>query len=220
MASRYLVRIWTPYSWGSGFVFCPGQDSGVCGIATTALILQPSRIRNDSILLEHWHSKTTRTICGAERAVYVDKLQGTAIIYLNRGELRLPDHPLPLIGPKRHLKTGVEVRLLGFSSPKTKDSFSNWGPVVAFDRRLKRHYVACDTTLGYRGGPVVYRRKDSIGIVGVIHGHVSDLEMEEARREFGSTTCIGQLNRLPRGFESIEQARSGETARTHWKNMS
>lgn len=210
-ASRYLVRIRTPYSWGSGFVFDPGGDSGVCGIATTARVLQPARIRDDVIHVEHWHSGAWRAISQRERAVYVDERRQTATLFLERGELPLSDLALPMIDSTSRLKTGVEVAWLGFPRLKSDYLFSNDGAVIGRMRGLKRYYVRADTLLGSQGGPAIYGQGDSIKILGVVHGYVGDVGMKKAFQRFGPVTCIGQLHRLPGPFESIEEAKAGES---------
>lgn len=210
-AFRCLVRIQTRYSWGSGFVFYLGGDSGVCGIATTARVLQPTRIRNDPIQIEHCSSRTSCTISQRERAVFFDERRQIAFIFLERGEIPFSDLALPMIDSEKRLKTGVEVAWLEFPRSKSDYFFVYDGVVTGRLLGLKRYYVRTDTLLGTCGGPAIYGQGESIKILGVVHGYVGDVGMKKAFQRFGPVTCIGQLPRLPGPFDSIEEAKAGES---------
>jgi hypothetical protein len=115
-----------------------------------------------------------------------------------------------MIDSARRLKVGAEVACVGFSRLKARDFFSNDGPVIEWQRDLKRYFVRIDTIFP-SGGPAVCGQGDSVKILGVFLGNVGDLGMEKKFRSPETVACIGQLGRLPGPFDSIEEAKAGES---------
>jgi hypothetical protein len=90
----HLVKIETPSGYGAGLLVLYNHDKTWCGIATAAHVVsyadenkQPIRIGNEATV-------TPKLLLDYQRTIFLDQQNNAAIIFFQKGNLRLPESPI------------------------------------------------------------------------------------------------------------------------------
>lgn len=209
----HVVRIATPRGSGSGFLISNARNSGVCGIATAAHVVDQAHYWEEPIRIDHASSGKSLVVRRDERAVFLDLGRDTAAILFNRGDLPLPATPLPLVPRNKAVRVGVKIGWLGFPAIPSASLCFFEGMVSAHVVPQEAYLVDGVAINGVSGGPafhLVNRKADPTYVMGVVSAYIPNRATGEVLPGLSVVRHVRQFHELAPTFASLDQAKEAE----------
>lgn len=176
----HVVKIETPGGHGTGFLTVYNDDKTLCGIATAAHVVshadewqQPIRIRQDG--------KQPRFLKAEDRVIFLDWASDSAVVLFLKGELELPESPIPLLPTDTPCGIGLDIGWMGYPAiePNTLCFFA--GTVSAWQPARRSYLVDGVAIHGVSGGPVFHcPSHDEVRIIGSVSAYHANRAAGEA----------------------------------------
>jgi hypothetical protein len=191
MVSPHVVRISTPSGYGTGFLTFYNASGRWCGIATAAHVVGHADEWQQPIRIYHAHSDTTAFLSQEQRIIFVDYRNDSAVIFFLKGDLQLPEVPIPLRPLDFPCSLGTDIGWLGFPAiePYTLCFFAG---AVSARLENKRAYLIDGVAInGVSGGPVFHcTGSDEIQVIGCVSAYHPNKATGEALPGFPGTRRV------------------------------
>jgi hypothetical protein len=201
----YIVKVETPGGHGTGFLCLYNENKTFCGIATAYHVVREADYWQQPIRISHVQSEEPAFITEAERVIYADPRNDSAVILFPPRELNLPVDLLELIPLKAAVKLGVEVGWLGYPSvaPSTLCFFS--GNISA--RRGAAYFIDGVAINGVSGGPVFHTFDQHLRIIGTISAYFPNIASGETLPGLSFAQGVTSFHDTISRIRSIDEAR-------------
>jgi Trypsin-like peptidase domain len=177
----HVVRISTPNGYGTGFLTFYNRSGRWCGIATAAHVVDHADEWQQPIRIHHQPSDTTVFLGQGERIILLDRRSDSAVVLCVKGELQLPEVPIPLLPLNEPCSLGADIGWLGYPTiePYTLCFFAG---AVSARLKSRRAYLIDGVAInGVSGGPVFHcAGSDEIQIIGCVSAYHANRATGEA----------------------------------------
>lgn len=207
----YIVRIFTPYGSGTGFVFCHSEAGDVFGVATAAHVISEAHNWETLIKVEHFASGAQITLRPENRAVFIDYERDTAAIVFAPDEAKLPTEPPKLIDEGKLIKVGVQIGWLGFPAVSPKKLCFFAGPVSAHLDGESGYLVDGVAINGVSGGPAMWLMYDQIRYIGVVSAYIPNRATGESLPGLAVVQDVTEFYDILKRFKSVDEARKQQS---------
>jgi hypothetical protein len=170
---QHVVRVETPTGAGTGFLAFYNHDRSWCGIATAAHVVRHEEQWQLPICIRAEAAPATEIFVEAGyRKIYLDRDTDSAIILFPKGELQLPDNPLPLMPISEPCGIGAKVGWVGYPSI-ARDNLCFFSGTVSAKPSPNSYLIDGVSISGLSGGPVFHcSDPTSVQIVGCVLGYL------------------------------------------------
>jgi Trypsin-like peptidase domain len=183
IVTPHVVRISTPSGYGTGFLTFYNSNGRWCGIATAAHVVSHADEWQQPIRIYHQHSDTTSFLNQDGRMIFLDHKNDSAVIFFLKGDLQLPEVPIPLFPVNDRCSLGADIGWLGYPAiePNSLCFFS--GAVSARLEHRGAYLIDGVAINGVSGGPVFHcNSSDQIQIIGCVSAYHANRATGEALR--------------------------------------
>lgn len=171
--SHYVVKIYTPKGYGTGFLCMYSGNKVVCGIATALHVVKYAAEWQQPIKIEHYPSGTVHYFKAEDRVILTNPDTDSAVILISEG-FHFPAEPIPLLSQDSVLYTGCEVGWVGYPNIEP-DTLCFFGGKISA-KKNSTYLIDGIAIHGVSGGPVLYVHEDKPQIVGIVSAYVYDVE--------------------------------------------
>jgi hypothetical protein len=203
----HVVRISTPRNSGTGFLISNGKNNAIAGIATAAHVVDHAHFWEEPIRIDH----VTKSIVvrHQERAIFLDPNRDTAAILFQRGDLPLPQDPLPLVPKDKFLKVANQIGWLGFPAIPAANLCFFTGNISAWVESQGAYLVDGVAINGVSGGPAFHITgfNPPVIVIGVASSYVPNRATGEVLPGLSVVRDVKQFHDLAPTFASLDQAR-------------
>lgn len=208
----HVVRISTPGGSGTGFLISNGKNNDIAGVATAAHVVNHAHLWEEPIRIDHVAKSIV--VRHNERAIFLDTNRDTAAILFHRGELPLPQNPLPLAPKGMFLKVGNKIGWLGFPAIPSASLCFFAGNVSAWVDHQGAYLVDGVAINGVSGGPAFHIAEDNSAVIvmGVVSAYMPNRATGEVLPGLSVVRDVTQFHELAPTFVSLDQAREAAPA--------
>ena len=150
----HIVRIETPESAGTGFLFALNEGKEIVAFATAAHVVDHADSWKLPIKIWHHVSGNEIFVSDSKRFIEIDTKRDSASIVIARPGDYIPEDPLPMIDPKQFKKIGAQVAWAGYPSIAYPNLCLFTGTIAAFILDNDSYLIDGVAIHGVSGGPV------------------------------------------------------------------
>lgn len=159
----FLVKIYTPRGFGTGFLCLYNGNKLVCGIATALHVVRHVADWQEPIKIFHYSTGKTQLFKESDRIILTDPENDSAVILIEEG-IDFPKEHIPLLPTTNALLIGEEVGWVGFPGIEPDLLCFFRGKISA--RKNLTYLIDGVAIHGISGGPVLYASDSGPQIVG------------------------------------------------------
>jgi hypothetical protein len=211
VVTPHVVRIETPTGYGTGFLAFYNHDASWCGVATAAHVVghadewgQPIRLRNS-------RSPEALLLPAADRMIFVDHTNDSAIVLFFKGKFNLPERPITLTPTDKPCGIGSDIGWLGFPNiePNTLCFFA--GSISAWQEARKAYLIDGVAINGVSGGPVFHcPNPDQVEILGCVSAYHANRATGEALPGLLRAQDVSHFHGVARAIHSVDEENEKE----------
>jgi Trypsin-like peptidase domain len=207
----YVVKIATPRGSGTGFMVSRSTSTGICAVATAAHVVDNAHYWGEPIRIHHHHSEKSALLRAENRAIFLKEELDTAAVLFHTSQLEFPEKVLELSPEEQYLMPGYEIGWLGFPAFASSSLCFFSGRVSAFLEERSSYLADGVAINGVSGGPAFSVIGESLTVIGVVSAYIPNRATGETLPGLCEIRDVGQFQQLAKSFESMDQARDGQS---------
>jgi trypsin-like peptidase len=208
----YVVKIATPRGSGTGFLVSRSFTTNICAVATAAHVVDNANYWEEPLRIHHYLSGESILLRTGDRAIFLKEEVDTAAVLFDGSQFELPGNPLDLTPEQKHLKPGYEIGWLGFPAFASSSLCFFSGRVSAWLEERESYLANGVVINGVSGGAAFYVGEEGLTLIGVVSAYIPNRATGETLPGLCEIRGVGQYQELAKQFESLDQARSEQTA--------
>lgn len=152
---RHIVKISTPDGHGTGFLIERSDERGNFTIATASHVIRDAHTWGQRITIEHSRGATL-VLQPADRQIGLHSERDSAFLIAQLSEefrQALPEAPIPILQPERHLLQGAEVAWCGYPGVEGGSTLCFFAGYISAAKPPNAYLIDGVALRGVSGGP-------------------------------------------------------------------
>lgn len=202
----HVVKIATPDGWGTGFLTFYNHDHRYCGIATAAHVVDHADDWQQPIRIMHEQSETPRFL-KEDDLIFLDRPNDLAIVFFFKGDLKLPELPIPLLPLDQPCSIGADVGWLGYPG-LAQELLCFFAGAVSARAISGRSYLIDGVAInGVSGGPVFHcPSSDKVQIIGCVSAYHANRATGETLPGLLRAQDVSHFHAVARTIQDLNEA--------------
>ena len=210
----HIVRIETPESTGTGFLFALNESKEIVAFATAAHVVDHADSWKLPIKIRHHVSGNEIFVSDSKRFIEIDTKRDSASIVIPRPGDYIPEDPLPMMDPEQFKKIGVQVAWAGYPSIAYPNLCLFTGTIAAFILENDSYLIDGVAIHGVSGGPVFAHLEDGQPqVLGTISAYKPNRQRGDTLPGLLQAHDVAALQTTVTKIKSVDEERRKRAAR-------